>query len=168
MQKITTYVIPETAITFTNSPVSGHDHDGVESALIDTSKYSIFDFSPSFTESYDKARRSQQQTNSDSIKTFIVNVIKNSIIGDDIAELQANGGGGGGGESGSSVVVTKGDLLTRDNSGLANLSLGYNNYVLTVDTTTSTGLSWKPTAEAGTSVQDGRNLKYMLMMEINP
>lgn len=72
-------VISETQISFTNSPVSGHNHDGSTSALIDTSKYSIFDFSPSMTDTYDPVINSRQQRNSDSLKSFIVNVVKNSL-----------------------------------------------------------------------------------------
>jgi len=59
--------------------------------------------------------------------------------------------------------------LTRNiNNDLARLGVGTNDYVLTADSSTTTGLAWKPTAEAGTSVQEGRNIKMMLIMEVNP
>ena len=65
-------------------------------------------------------------------------------------------------------MTTKGDLLTRDGSTVVRLGVGSNDYVLTADSSTSSGLAWKPTAEAGTSVQEGRNIKTYLIMEINP
>lgn len=47
-----------------------------------------------------------------------------------------------GGTGGSSPLTTKGDVYTHDSSADARLALGSNGQVLTVDTTTSTGLKW--------------------------
>ena len=43
---------------------------------------------------------------------------------------------------GSSTLTTKGDLLSRTSSALARLPVGANGYVLTADSSSSTGLSW--------------------------
>jgi hypothetical protein len=66
-------------------------------------------------------------------------------------------------------LTATGDLLTRNvNNDLARLEVGTDDYVLTADSNEPTGLAWKPTAEAGTSVQEGRNIKMILIMEVNP
>lgn len=42
----------------------------------------------------------------------------------------------------ASTLTTKGDLLSRTSSAVARLGVGTNNYVLTADSSTSTGLKW--------------------------
>lgn len=80
----------ETSINFTNSQESGHKHDGIVSALIDTSKYSVFDFSPSLIDISDPNRRNIQQSNLDSLRTFVVNVINGSTISPEQINIKAN------------------------------------------------------------------------------
>lgn len=82
--------LPETSITFTNSLESGHRHDGITSALVDTSKYSLFDFSPSLTDIKDPERRNTQQSNLNSLRSLVVNVINGSTISPDQINIKAN------------------------------------------------------------------------------
>ena len=56
----------------------GHSHDGVNSSFIDTTKYSLFDFSWGLLG--DPDRRATQTRNYDSFKDFIVNTINSSVL----------------------------------------------------------------------------------------
>ena len=56
----------------------GHSHDGVNSSFIDTTKYSLFDFSWGLLG--DPDRRATQTRNYDSFKDFIVNTINASVL----------------------------------------------------------------------------------------
>lgn len=68
---------PETSITYYS--VGGHNHDGISSTLIDSSKYSIFDFNPSLVGN-DRNRRALQDSNFNSFKTFIINTVNESVL----------------------------------------------------------------------------------------
>jgi hypothetical protein len=58
---------------------SGHTHDGENSSFIDTSKYSIFEFSWS-TQIGDPLRQANQQRNYDSFRDFIVDTVNSSVL----------------------------------------------------------------------------------------
>lgn len=64
----------------------GHDHDGENSTLIDTSSYSLFDFSYGIFGNPD--RRSAQQTNLNGLKQLIINTVNDSLIRPAGIELQ--------------------------------------------------------------------------------
>jgi hypothetical protein len=56
----------------------GHSHDGNNSSLIDTTQYSLFDFSWGLLG--DPDRRSTQSRNYDSFKNFVVETVNSSLI----------------------------------------------------------------------------------------
>ena len=56
----------------------GHSHDGENSSFIDTSKYSLFDFSWGFLG--DPDRRSSQATSYNSFQNFIVETVNNAVL----------------------------------------------------------------------------------------
>jgi hypothetical protein len=66
----------------------GHSHDGVSSALIDTNKYSIYDFIVGKTGS--SARQATQQRNYDSLKGVISSIITTDILGPSGVRLGPN------------------------------------------------------------------------------
>lgn len=60
-----------------------------------------------------------------------------------------------------SVVTTKGDLLAATGSAaVSRLAVGTNDYVLTADSTQTTGIKWAPAA-TGLPTQTGNNGKYL-------
>lgn len=114
----------ETSINFTNSQESGHKHDGIVSALIDTSKYSVFDFSPSLIDISDPNRRNIQQSNLDSLRTFVVNVINGSTISPEQINIKAN--------TITSTQIAAGTITSTEISSdfiLVNNQISSNNYV---------------------------------------
>lgn len=56
----------------------GHSHDGENSSFIDTSKYSLFDFSWGFLG--DPYRVSSQTTNYNSFQNFIIETVNNAVL----------------------------------------------------------------------------------------
>ena len=66
----------------------GHKHDGVSSALIDVTKYSIYDFVVGKTG--DSARQAIQQRNYDSLKGVISSIITTDILGPSGVRLGPN------------------------------------------------------------------------------
>lgn len=54
-----------------------------------------------------------------------------------------------GGATASIPLTTKGDLLTRDSTSIIRLPVGADGTVLTADSSTSTGLDWKPSSGGG-------------------
>ena len=76
-------VVSEGQVTFKR--VEGHKHDGLTSTLIDTSKYSMFDFIASET------RLTPKQTNNrDVLKKFIVSTIEGRVLNPEGIRIQAN------------------------------------------------------------------------------
>ncbi len=67
--------------------VQGHTHDGIISSLIDTSKYSIFDFAATENSA---ERASKQSNNKKMLKTFIVSTVEERILNPQGIRLQAN------------------------------------------------------------------------------
>jgi hypothetical protein len=84
---ISNVVINEGKIIFKR--VGGHKHDGLTSSLIDTTKYSMFDFVAA--ENTNDARRSALQRNNKSIlKTLIINTIEERVLNPQGIRIQAN------------------------------------------------------------------------------
>jgi hypothetical protein len=79
--------INEGQVTFKR--VEGHKHDGLTSSLIDTSKYSIFDFIAS-ENTKDVSRRSRQENNKNVLRTFIVDTIEGRVLNPEGIRIQAN------------------------------------------------------------------------------
>jgi hypothetical protein len=70
---------PESGIRFFRS--GGHNHDGVSSSLIDSSKYSIFDFGTDVTTSnQDNARELSRTNNRNRFDQYIANFISTQIL----------------------------------------------------------------------------------------
>jgi len=81
--------VPETKVTFFRS--SGHKHDGVTSSIIDTSKYSIFDFGTDITTgSQDRARESARTNNLNRFNQYIANFISTQVLAPAGIELLEN------------------------------------------------------------------------------
>ena len=81
--------VPETKVTFFKS--SGHKHDGVTSSIIDTSKYSIFDFGTDVTTgSQDRSRELTRTNNQNRFNQYIANFISTQILAPAGIELLEN------------------------------------------------------------------------------
>ena len=80
-------VIGEGQVTF--KKVQGHSHDGLTSTLIDTSKYSIFDFAVA-ENGKDTARKRTQENNVRMLKTFIIDTIEGRVLKPTGIAIQAN------------------------------------------------------------------------------
>ena len=80
-------VVSEGQVTFKR--VEGHKHDGLTSTLIDTSKYSMFDFIAT-ENSRDASRAARQQNNKNVLKTFIIDTIEGRVLNPEGIRIQAN------------------------------------------------------------------------------
>jgi len=80
-------VISEGQITFKG--VQGHKHDGILSTLIDTSKYSIFDFIVA-ENAKDPSRASSQANRKEMLKSFIISTVEDRVLKPTGIALQAN------------------------------------------------------------------------------
>jgi hypothetical protein len=80
-------VISEGQITFKR--VQGHKHDGILSTLIDTSKYSIFDFIVA-ENATDSSRASSQANRKEMFKSFIISTVEDRVLKPTGIALQAN------------------------------------------------------------------------------
>ena len=80
-------VIGEGQVTFKRT--QGHVHDGLTSTLIDTSKYSIFDFTVA-ENGKDTSRKQSQENNVRMLKTFIIDTIEGRILKPEGIAIQAN------------------------------------------------------------------------------
>jgi hypothetical protein len=81
--------VPETKVTFFKS--SGHRHDGLTSSIIDTSKYSIFDFGTDITTgSQDRARELTRTNNQNRFNQYLANFISTQILAPAGIELLEN------------------------------------------------------------------------------
>jgi len=80
-------VISEGQVTFKR--VEGHKHDGLTSTLIDTSKYSMFDFIAT-ENARDTSRAARQQNNKNVLKTFIIDTIEGRVLNPEGIRIQAN------------------------------------------------------------------------------
>lgn len=67
----------------------GHKHDGLTSSLIDTKRYSMFDFVPAPLSS-DPARVTFQENNKNIFKTFIIDTIEERVLNPKGIRIQAN------------------------------------------------------------------------------
>lgn len=79
---------PETSIIFRRT--GGHTHDGLTSSLLDTTKYSIFDFAPVSNGSAGTARRRFQDNNKVLIKKFIIDTVEERVLNPQGIEIKAN------------------------------------------------------------------------------
>jgi hypothetical protein len=68
--------ISENGVSFFGA--GGHSHDGVNSSLINTSSYSLFDFSPNYVGAQN--RISRQQSNRTAMEDFIVRVVNSQVL----------------------------------------------------------------------------------------
>ena len=80
-------VVSEGQVTFKR--VEGHKHDGLTSSLIDTSKYSMFDFVAT-ENSKDTAKAAKQKNNKNVLKTFIIDTIEGRVLNPAGIRIQAN------------------------------------------------------------------------------
>jgi hypothetical protein len=69
--------VTETGIAFFSA--GGHSHDGINSSIIDTTKYSIFDFNFGLI-STNSARINNQTKNEKAFRDFIMKVINQSVL----------------------------------------------------------------------------------------
>lgn len=79
--------IAESAVAFYSA--GGHSHDGINSSIIDTTKYSIFDFSVGRV-STNSARVSNQDRNIQGLKDFIISTVNSSFLEPSGIVLQDN------------------------------------------------------------------------------
>ena len=75
----------ESSIIFYNG---GHNHDGISSALIDTAKYSIYDFTTNFTGT--DSRQITQNNNFRDFTNVISKIVKESVLGPSGITLSPN------------------------------------------------------------------------------
>lgn len=69
--------ISETGVVFFSA--GGHSHNGLDSSLIDTRSYSIFDFN--FGRLYTtRTREKEQQKNETSLRNYIINVVNSAVL----------------------------------------------------------------------------------------
>lgn len=80
-------VISEGQVTF--KKVEGHKHDGLTSSLIDTSKYSMFDFVAT-ENAKDATKAAKQQNNKNVLKTFIIDTVEGRVLNPEGIRIQAN------------------------------------------------------------------------------
>lgn len=78
---------PETSIVF--YALGGHDHDGLNSSLINTQQYSILDFNTG-TLGDNPKRRLIQEKNLISLKNFIVSTVNESVLAPAGVKLSSN------------------------------------------------------------------------------
>ncbi|MGA1762721.1 MAG: hypothetical protein ACO397_05960 [Gammaproteobacteria bacterium] len=76
-RRIYSNAISETAVAFYDS--GGHNHDGINSSLIDTSKYSLFDFNVNTVYSTNQ-RALAQERNLQSFKNLVISIVNNNIL----------------------------------------------------------------------------------------
>ena len=80
-------VTSEGQVTFKRT--GGHNHDGLTSTLIDTSKYSIFDFVVT-ENAIDSSRRSAQNNRKEMLKSFIISTVEERVLNPAGIRIQAN------------------------------------------------------------------------------
>lgn len=80
-------VISEGQVTFKRT--GGHNHDGLTSTLIDTSKYSIFDFVVA-ENALDSKRRQSQGNRKEMLKSFIISTVEERVLKPTGILIQAN------------------------------------------------------------------------------
>lgn len=80
-------VISEGQVTFKRT--GGHNHDGLTSTLIDTSKYSIFDFVVA-ENALDSGRRKSQGNRKEMLKSFIISTVEERVLKPTGILIQAN------------------------------------------------------------------------------
>lgn len=78
----------ETSIVF--KKVGGHNHDGATSTLIDTTKYSLFDYIPAINATNSTARGRYQLNNQILLKNFIVSTIEERVLNPQGITIKAN------------------------------------------------------------------------------
>lgn len=82
-------ITSETSISF--KKIQGHSHDGVNSTLIDTTKYSLFDFIPALsTQSLDSQRQRYRNNNINIMKKFIIDTVEERVLNPAGIAIQAN------------------------------------------------------------------------------
>lgn len=77
MTRLRSNTVSETGVAFFSA--GGHSHDGVNSSIIDTTKYSIFDFNFGLI-STNSARLNNQGRNEQAFKDFIIRTINQSVL----------------------------------------------------------------------------------------
>jgi hypothetical protein len=82
--------ITEGQVIFNNKVNQGHSHDGISSAKIDLSSYSIFDLVPIVNETSATTRGRLQSGNQDKLKTFIINTVQERVLNPTGITLKAN------------------------------------------------------------------------------
>lgn len=61
-------------------PSGGHSHDGQNSSLIDTAAYSLYDFTPTFSQTANPERSNRQQNNKTAVDDLIIRVVNNMVL----------------------------------------------------------------------------------------
>lgn len=82
--------ITEGQVIFNNKVNQGHSHDGISSAKIDLSSYSIFDLVPIINETSATTRGRVQAGNENKLKTFIINTVQERVLNPTGITLKAN------------------------------------------------------------------------------
>lgn len=77
MSRVRTGAVSESGIVFFSS--GGHDHNGINSSIIDTSKYSIFDFGFGLVGT-NRDRVSKQTINQIAFKDYIIKTVNESVL----------------------------------------------------------------------------------------
>jgi hypothetical protein len=77
MTRVRSNTVSETGIAFFSA--GGHNHDGINSSIIDTTKYSIFDFNFGLI-STNSARLNNQGRNEQAFKDFIIRTVNQSVL----------------------------------------------------------------------------------------
>ena len=82
--------ITEGQVIFNNKVNQGHSHDGIGSAKIDLSSYSIFDLVPIVNETSATTRGGFQAGNERALKNFIINTVQQRVLNPAGITLKAN------------------------------------------------------------------------------
>lgn len=117
--------ITEGQVIFNNKVNQGHSHDGISSAKIDLSSYSIFDLVPIINETSATTRGRVQAGNENKLKTFIINTVQERVLNPTGITLKAN-------TIDAQRIIVDGTItsnLLSSNIVLVNNVISSNNYV---------------------------------------
>ena len=141
----------------------GHNHDGDASSLIKTDNYSIYDFNIGYTGTVNSPRRRRQESNYQTLKAVISNIVSTDVLGpsgirllpNSIQSVHIAAGAVGAGELSANIVLV--NNVISSNNYVANTS----GWVLYSNGTAEFGAaSIRGTLTAGAVVINNNNYWY--------